>query len=122
MEVLYLGSSSTYLGSIATSMVSDVLTTPTNLTSSAASWTTTGMTNPNAQKMTCSATVQKTGPAVVRIFTAKASKTVYYDPYVTGSSGITQSRQYQVPGGSFINETSTGGGGSVAFPPVRMAA
>lgn len=56
-----------------------VLATPTDQTTSAVAWTTTGMTNPNKQKLSVTFTPQVAGYSVARIVLAKPSKTVYVD-------------------------------------------
>lgn len=60
----------------------DLLTTPTNQPSSSDSWTTTGMTNPNKQKLELTFTPQEIGFAKVWYCVAKPSYTVYVCPEV----------------------------------------
>jgi hypothetical protein len=55
-------------------------TTTTNWTTSTAPWTTTGLTNPNTQKLTASATSAEIGTWKARVAVMQASKTVYIDP------------------------------------------
>lgn len=80
LEVDYLGSSATPLGTKATSKRATVLTTPANVTTSTATWTTTGLTTPNKQKLAVTFTPQMKGEFLARVVLAKASKTIYVDP------------------------------------------
>ena len=59
--------------------VADVFATPANQASSSATWTTTGMTNPNKQKLTVTWTPAKAGAVLGTVSIAAASKTVYVD-------------------------------------------
>lgn len=79
LEVEYLGSSASTLGSNANDRRSSLLATGVAQTSSAATWTTTGMTNPNKQQLAVTITPQAKGWIIGRVVLAKASKTVYYD-------------------------------------------
>jgi hypothetical protein len=83
IEVRYPSSIATPLGAIASSAMANVLATPANVASSSVTWMTTGMTNPNKQKMSVSFTPQMKGPVYVTVYVAKASYTVYVDPVVT---------------------------------------
>ena len=56
-----------------------LLTTAADQTTSSATWTTTGLTNPNKQKLAVTFTPQVAGYSVARIVLAKPSKTVYVD-------------------------------------------
>lgn len=55
------------------------LTTAADQTASSATWTTTGLTNPNKQALAVTFTPQVAGYSVARIVLAKPSKTVYVD-------------------------------------------
>lgn len=55
-------------------------TAASNLPSSSATWTTTGMSNPNAQKIEVTVTPQEAGPLVATLWVGKASKTLYVNP------------------------------------------
>lgn len=55
------------------------LSTAADQTASSATWTTTGMANPNKQKLSLTYTPQVAGYSVARIVLAKPSKTVYID-------------------------------------------
>jgi len=52
-------------------------------TDSSETWTTTGMSNPNTQKLTVTFTPQKKGPIMARVVVALASKTLYACPKLT---------------------------------------
>jgi hypothetical protein len=81
LEVMYLGTSGYPLGSFATDTV-DVLATAANQASSSATWTTTGMANPNKQALSVTFTPQEKGYIVATVRLAKASKTVYVCPKI----------------------------------------
>lgn len=59
--------------------VADVFATPANQASSSATWTTTGMANPNKQKLTVTWTPAKAGVVLGTVSIAAPSKTVYVD-------------------------------------------
>ena len=82
MRMDYLGNASYPLGTMATTEC-DKATTPTDVAASSAVWTTTGMSNPNKQKLAITFTPQLRGLIYVRVYLAKASKTVYIDPKIT---------------------------------------
>lgn len=85
LEVSYLGTSGVPLGSTASDHRATPLTTAADQTASTVAWTTTGMTNPNKQKLSVTFTPQEKGLFVGRVFLAKASKTVYVDCEMTVS-------------------------------------
>jgi hypothetical protein len=80
LEVSYLGSSATPLGTIGSSTTSPLSTTA--VTTSTATWTTTGLTTPVTQKLQVTFTPNAAGVYVAKVFVAKASTTVYIDPKV----------------------------------------
>lgn len=83
LEVDYSGSSSSPLGTLATS-APNVLAAGTTLTASSATWNGTGgMVNPNKQKVSVTFTPQLAGFFIARVYLAKASYTVYVDPMMT---------------------------------------
>lgn len=69
--------------SFATNRASDILATPAAHATSTATWTTTGMVNPNKQKLVVNFTPGMVGPVRVKVYLLKASYTVYIDPLVT---------------------------------------
>jgi hypothetical protein len=83
MEVEYQSSLTTPITSFANDRATDILATPTTHTTSSATWTTTGLTNPNKQYLTVSFTPQKIGVVKVKVYLIKPSYTVYIDPLVT---------------------------------------
>lgn len=83
MEVEYYGTSGVPKGSVASDRHDASGAATSNRTTSAATWTTTGMTNPNTQKLEVSFTPQEIGYIRITIFVAKPSYTVYIDPKVT---------------------------------------
>lgn len=83
MEVEYLGDASSPKSSMVSNTKSNILASNAALSSSSASWTTTGMTNPNAMKLQASFTPQQKGPVTCRVYLGKPSQTVYIDPMVT---------------------------------------
>jgi hypothetical protein len=80
LEVQYLGTSGFPLSLFINDSSGDYLSTPADQASSSEAWTTTGLTNPNKQKLSVTFTPQEKGfiHAVVKV--AMASKTVYVDP------------------------------------------
>jgi hypothetical protein len=82
-EVLYMGSTSTPLGTLANGRVADLLqtTTPTSWAlDSVSSWTTTGVTGPVKQMLSVSFTPEQVGDYLIRIKIAKPSQTLRIDP------------------------------------------
>lgn len=84
VEVEYPANNTDGLGAMASSRCAP-LTAAADTTSSAATWTTTGMANPNARKLSVTITPGKKGPITAKIFLAKPSTTVYIDPMITES-------------------------------------
>jgi hypothetical protein len=85
LEVEYLGTSGFPLSSFVSDAKADVLATAADQTTSSETWTTTGMTNPNKQKLSVTFTPQEAGYFQVKVYLAKASKTVYVCPKLTVS-------------------------------------
>lgn len=83
IEVQYLGTSGFPLGVIGDDAKADVLATPAAQATSSETWKTTGMTNPNTQKLSVTFTPQEKGVALVTVCVAKASYTLYVDPLAT---------------------------------------
>jgi hypothetical protein len=82
-EVEYLGTSGYPMSLKASDRAASILATPADQTDSSVEWTTTGLTNPNTQKLTVAFTPQEKGPVIIRVMVAKASQTVYVCPKVT---------------------------------------
>ena len=80
IDVEYAGASGSPLGSNASDRKSGSLAAAANQTTSTAAWTTTGLTNPNKQKLSVTVTPQQKGWLIGRVYLAKASKTIYVDP------------------------------------------
>lgn len=70
------------LGTVVTDRRATVLTTPADQTTSSSTWTTTGMTNPNKQKLSVTLTPKEKGYLTLKVVCAKASYTLYVDPKV----------------------------------------
>ncbi len=86
MEVRELGTSGGPVSSFLSDAKASFLATAAAQDSSSATWTTTGMTNPNKQKLVvASFTPALKGFIIVRVFLGKASKTLYVDPEVVVS-------------------------------------
>lgn len=83
LEVMYLGTSGTLLQSVVADCKASIIATAADQTTSMATWTTTGLTNPNKQKLSVAITPQEAGYIQARVFLAKASNTVYVDPKLT---------------------------------------
>jgi len=80
LEVQYLGTSGYPLALFASDAMADVLATAADQTTSSATWTTTGMSNPNTQKLSVTFTPQEEGVFTCTVKLAKASYSVYVDP------------------------------------------
>lgn len=79
-EVQYLGSSSYPIASIVSTGPADPLAAGSNLTTSSATWTTTGLASPTKQKIAVTFTPQMKGYFRIVFKFARASKTVYLNP------------------------------------------
>lgn len=82
LEVHYLGTSGFPVGTLISDRVSSAIATAADQTASTATWDTTGMTNPNKQKLSVTFTPQKKGYFIARVALAK-NITTYVDPYIT---------------------------------------
>lgn len=82
MEVEVLGTSGVPVSTLVTNKCG-LLTTPGDHTTSSENWTTTGLTNPNKQKLTVSITPQEYGEVRARVCLGKASTTVYVNAEFT---------------------------------------
>lgn len=80
IELSYLGTSGYPLATFITDEKTNILTTAADQASSSATWTTTGMTNPNKQKLVVTFTPQEVGFLQARVVVCKASATIYVDP------------------------------------------
>lgn len=83
LEVEYLGTSGFPIASFATDRAADILATGADQTSSSVAWTTTGLSNPNKQKLAVTFTPQELGVFRCRVALAKPSYTIYVDPLLT---------------------------------------
>ncbi len=83
LEVQYLGTSGFPLSSFISDAKASFLAAAADQTTSSETWTTTGMTNPNKQKLSVTFTPQEKGYIQAKVYLAKASKTVYVDPKLT---------------------------------------
>lgn len=82
LEVVYPNVSGNVFASMASS-APDFFATATDLSASAASWTTTGMSNPNAQKVSVTFTPTRAGMLVACLRFYDDSTTIYVDPKPT---------------------------------------
>lgn len=83
VEVNYLGTSGFPLGINVSDAKANVLAAAAAQTTSSETWTTTGLTNPNKQKLAVTFTPQEKGYYIARVCLAKPSKTVYVCPKAT---------------------------------------
>ena len=84
IEVEYLGEASTTKSTFVTDRMTYLVSTPTDQASSSETWTTTGMSNPNKQKLVSpSFTPEQKGYIKARVCIAVDDKTVYIDPVIT---------------------------------------
>lgn len=84
MELLYPLNNTDPRCGVVMDRVSPVGTAADQATSTA-TWTTTGLTNPNKFKLSVTVTPGKAGPIAARVYLAKPSTTVYIDPMITES-------------------------------------
>jgi len=80
LETEYLGTTGFPLSLFASDRAASIIAAPANQAASSETWTTTGMTNPNKQKLVTTQTPQEKGYYRCRVAVAKASYTVYADP------------------------------------------
>ena len=80
IDVSYLGTSGFPLGSTVSDSAANYLSSGADQTASTETWTTTGLTNPNKQKLSVTFTPQEVGAIRCVVKLAAASKTVYVDP------------------------------------------
>jgi hypothetical protein len=83
LEVEEMGTSGYPISTIQSDRAANILATPANQDASSATWTTTGLTNPNKQYLQVTFTPAKKGFFQARVILAKATKTVYIDPLMT---------------------------------------
>lgn len=83
LEVMYLGTSGYPLGTWTSDCKADILATAADQTDSSETWTTTGLTSPQKQKLSVTITPAEVGLIVARVVVAKASKTIYVCPKLT---------------------------------------
>lgn len=83
IEALYLGSSTSPLGTLASSSPATPLTAATDNAAGSGTWTTTGLTTPKQGECTLTFTTAMKGPMLARICVGAASKTIYADPAPT---------------------------------------
>lgn len=83
VDVEYLGTSGFPISSVSSDAPASVLTAAANQAVSTETWTTTGLVNPNKQKLVATFTPQEVGYVHYTVRLAKASATVYVDPKAT---------------------------------------
>jgi hypothetical protein len=83
LEVEYPGTASYPESVFIADRKTDIMATGADQTASAASWNTSGLANPNTQKLAVTFTPTKVGPIRARVMLAKASYTIYVDPLLT---------------------------------------
>lgn len=77
LEAMGLNTSGFPLGTWTRDCKADVLAAAADQADSSETWTTTGLTSPQKQKLSCTFTPQEVGYIVWRVVMAKASKTIY---------------------------------------------
>jgi hypothetical protein len=80
LEVQSLNTSGYPLSGFTNDCRTDIFATAADQTSSSATWTTTGMSNPNKQKLSVTVTPQEKGWIFAKVRLAKLNTTVYVDP------------------------------------------
>lgn len=107
MAVEYLGASGSPLGSFATAGKASAIATNAALSSDSSTWG--GSTT--KFKMSATFTPGMKGPITIYVRAAAASSTFYIDPKPE-ISGVTVSKSFQLAPDAYVNEISSGGGGS----------
>lgn len=119
LEVEYLGTSGFPVSSFIDDSNSTILADSSSDQSSGigtGNWTTTGLGNPNSQKISVTITPQEKGLYRAKVILAKTNYTIYVDPVLNDGAG-TGRRQYLVPANTYLNEVAnSGGGGTRAYP------
>jgi len=82
VEVEYLGTSGYPLSLFASDRKTDIMAEAANQETSLEIWVTTGLTNPNKQKLSVAFTPQGKGPVIAKIMFTKNNYTVYICPKV----------------------------------------
>lgn len=80
VKVQYQGTSGYPLGNFVSDAKADILATAANQDASGESWTTTGLTNPNAQQLEVTFTPEEPGMVYITVYVVGASKTIYLCP------------------------------------------
>jgi hypothetical protein len=83
IDVWYRGTASSSAQTLISDRRASILSSAAAQTTSSETWTTTGMTNPNKQKLSVTFTPEHAGFIQARVCLAKASKTIYVDPVIT---------------------------------------
>lgn len=83
MNLFYPNDANSPVNTLASSGKASKISSTSNLTSSSASWTTTGLANPNAQKLSVTFTPNNPGKILAQIHIPKASATVYINANLT---------------------------------------
>lgn len=84
LEVEYLGNAAFSNSLIARDSAANSLATGVDQTASTATWVTTGLTNPNRQKLEVTITPQQVGLITARVYVALPSSTnLFIDPFIT---------------------------------------
>lgn len=83
LDIQYLGTSGNPLSLFANDTKADILASGAAQASSSVTWTTTGLTNPNKQKLEVTFTPQEKGFLHARVIMGKTSYTIYIDPLLT---------------------------------------
>ena len=82
MEASYLGTSGVPLGTGVSDRVASVMATAADQDASSVTWDTTGMTNPNKQKLSVTFTPQEVGYIIAKVKLG-TNTSVYVDPVIT---------------------------------------
>jgi len=85
LDVQFLGTSGVPLSLFESDAKANILATAAAQTTSTATWTTTGLTNPNKQQLSVTVTPQEAGFIQAKVHLAKAGYTVFVDPKLTVS-------------------------------------
>jgi len=85
IDVSYKSETGSPLAPFATTKVASVFDATTDYANTTETWVTTGLTNPNKQKLSITVTPQNPGDIEVTVRLAKASTTVYVDPRVSAA-------------------------------------
>jgi hypothetical protein len=105
LEVEYLGNAGFPFSAFLSDRKTDIMATAADqATTYPATWTTTGITNPNYQRLLVTVVPAERGEIRATVCLAKASYTVYVDPTILINGYPVSTKMYIVPGSAYVNQ------------------